>query len=130
MIDYEKLKIAHELAINNKLRLVLTMSAEIYHELYIDGKIQLFDDLDELINRLQELTKPKPKYKIYDKVWRLNDEYKPRCVLIAHIDYDNDTHVYADTNEEWWLEEQLYPSKEALIQAQLDYWNSLLEAKQ
>lgn len=133
MIDYEKLKKAHELA--NKLEspyyAEFIMSA--YHNEYTINNSEspayeiaffITESLDNFITKLQELTMSKPKYKIGDKVWHLNDEYEPSLLFIEDIDYDSDA-MYMDSNDNWWHEEQLYPSRESLIDAQIAYWTAL-----
>lgn len=130
MIDYEKLKIAHELAEKMDIRLSIKVCFFRHgKEKYVlnaptaDDSVSV-DSLDCLITKLQELTKPKPKYKINEVVWRVDDEDSPREVYIEEVDFSGDEYVYCD-KDGWWVECQLYPTREALIEAQIEYWESL-----
>lgn len=70
----------------------------------------------------KELTQPEPKYKIGQKVWFIH--YTNAWIFLeGKIEsIDNDRYF---TYGNWMNESELYPSKEALIQAQLEYWQSL-----
>lgn len=94
--------------------------------LQVNDKRDIFEfySIDDLITKLEELTQPKPKYKIGDKAWYLSDEYEPFLLFIEDIDYDSDV-MYMDSNDNWWHEEQLYPSRESLIDAQIEYWKGM-----
>jgi hypothetical protein len=83
--------------------------------------------IDDLIAKLRELTKPEPKYQIGDIVWHINDEDEVCSFLVNQVvsDQTGCSYEHDCDNPEWWLEDQLYPSREALIQAQIDYWQSL-----
>lgn len=69
-------------------------------------------------------------YKYLEKeiVWRVDDEDMPIEVCIREIDTSADTEIYFD-GDSWWSEEQLYPTREALIQSQIEYWQNLKEEK-
>jgi len=90
--------------------------------------------LDELIKKLKELTKPEPKYKVGDTVWMLTgDELEIQSMVIGQIDENNQDGIwYADGEAECefkqcgWLEEQLYPTKQALIYSQIEHWQNML----
>ena len=89
MIDYEKLKLAHELANEyskskkwdqliyisvGMSKLELRYSIEIYKNsedmnIKFDDGCQFTYCIDELITKLQELTKPNPKYEVRQKAW-------------------------------------------------------------
>lgn len=127
MIDYEKLKEAHELAKHAKIDLVTTVRTFEDGDCRLSAAItggQHTNDMDGIISELKELTKPEPKYKIKQYVWLINDEDKPEQIYIIDIDACSDE-MYKDEYGNWWLEEQLYPSCQALIDAQIEYWTSL-----
>jgi len=84
MIDYEKLKIAHELADKycKENNMTLVIEANYYaggcvnlgHTLYFGtNEIENLErcSLDKIIAKLQELTQPKPKYEEGSKVFYL-----------------------------------------------------------
>ncbi|HAU1312530.1 TPA: hypothetical protein F8R99_14185 [Legionella pneumophila] len=137
MIDCDKLKKAHELSeklsviTNENVIIQITYRGEnnLLFNIY-QNDMSKFDSsmlclsLDGLIKQLEELTQPKPKYKIGDKAWYLSDEYEPFLLFIEDIDYDSDV-MYMDSNDNWWHEEQLYPSRESLIDAQIEYWKGM-----
>lgn len=127
MIDYEKLKEAHELASqsgiyyfnmafgmgNTRGAILIYRVGEFHaHSLIMDG------DIDRLIARLKELTQPKPKYKVGDEIWWLNGR---GVILNANVteilaSRTNEQSLQYSTDNRWTLrEEEIYPSKEALI---------------
>lgn len=131
MIDYEKLKIAHELA--QKLR--DDYSVVHYWVSYcnldyfrlndnLTSEIKDFKSLDDLIIKLQKLTQPKSKYKVGQKVWKLSDYYKPLQYIIEQVDESSEEKYTLYDYDDWCQEDELYPTREALIDAQIDYWNS------
>lgn len=132
MIDFEKLKIAHELAAELKTKRNVTATICVCHLLngdfrYVltDGRLQqdAFESLDALIARLQELTQPKSKYKIGDSVWFVILSHKWMAIEteINHVE-GNKYHV---SHGNWLREEELYPTKEELIEEQIAYWHQL-----
>lgn len=145
-IDYDKLKLAIELgekySINNcPRRINIIVSFKMCKMSYVssiteDGKL-LFDweceNIEDIIAKLQELVEPDPntnpvrelKYNIGDKVWCLDDRHNLDFFIISQVDWDSEESYYSYDKEHWWFEEQLYPSREALIEAQIDYWTSL-----
>lgn len=134
MIDYEKLEEAHHICVGTDFY----VSAEFGHLggvfIYILNKSQsnrLFEtkDLSDLITKLRELTKPKPKYAVDDIVWRLNDEDGvTKCrVLKDNIEIYGQSQCKDDEYEAaWWTEEQLYPTRRAAIESQLWHWRRML----
>jgi hypothetical protein len=133
MIDYEKLKIAHELCQKTEkywFRADLGIDyKDLKFELYktVDNWEEEFEgefSIDELISKLQELTKPEPKFKVEQEVWFLTEEINDfDNGYISVIDHDSDEKYFVNG---WWMkEEQIYPSKESLIQAQIEYWTCL-----
>lgn len=137
MIDYEKLKLAHEIC--SKLNdhyfsidfCVNTKSPK--YDISItyanDGISVDVSDIDELIIKLQELAKPEPKYKAGLMVWHIvyGHEFVPISGLIMQSDIGN-KNLY-QVNGNWWPEEQLFPTRQALIEHQIKYWKSLRECQ-
>ncbi len=96
--------------------------------LYVDCQQEVFHSLDDLITKLKELTKSEPKYKIGQPVWHINIDENVVMFEVAKVELDNDTWLYENdetTPIQWWEESQIYPSRESLIQSQIDYWTSL-----
>lgn len=150
MIDYEKLKIAHEMAEKlsqqepfvsfcydffyckkegNRFQVKLLLGPERreFQSGYYDMR-----NLDDLISKLQELLEydnPKPNYKINDKAWTLIGQQNPVEVILSSKEVNGDS---------WWVhvegllcgfsvaQENLYKSKCDLIESQLDYWKNQL----
>lgn len=135
MIDYEKLKIAHELA--EKLESKYVFRHEIggisYVYCILDVSLAqpnwiIFENtsIDVLIAKLTELTHPKTKYKVGDTVLFLSSG---GCIgegKIGGIDRYSDKKYYI-TLEGWCRESELYPTKHALIEAQIEYWLNQLK---
>lgn len=135
MIDYRKLKLAHELARKYSLKGDDVINVTIH---FMNGGCSYwlsgsnipedeYNDLDAIILQLEELNPLEVKYKKGQTVWRLNDEYEPESFVISEIDPSSEEMYLQDEENGWWLEEQLYPSREALIEAQVDYWLGMLE---
>lgn len=137
MIDYEKLKIAHDLVnkhaneCNETSTLTFVyygLAAFEYYEWnsYSHGK-HTYREINDLITKLRELTEPMPKYGVGDTVYYL---FTPAMKI---LELTVESTISCDTNEcisyryetnngivdEGWL----YSSKEALIEAQIAYWN-------
>jgi len=136
MIDYEKLQIA--LDMHSKIK------DEYYLNVLIDSRIEYYlcsinydkdnlyySSLDELIEKLQELTKPEPKYKVGQEVWiRDNDDILN--VKIISISNSNERYYMKQFMGNFEItysriEQEMFPSKEALIEAQIEYWEARLE---
>ncbi len=75
MIDFEKLKEAHELALkldDCHFEVVCGKFDHIYYSLWINGKEKLYvrvNTIDSIIDKLKELNKSKPKYEVGQKVF-------------------------------------------------------------
>jgi hypothetical protein len=140
MIDYEKLKLAHELAgklikpaslcINitygdiGRIFGVLNYDYDLLTVQY-DGEYK-FTCVEHLIGKLQSLLKTEPKYKVGHKIWYVNDENEPEEFIISTIDQNAfNEHLYQDKEGSWWLESMCYPTRQALIEHQIEYWQSL-----
>lgn len=140
LIDYEKLKLAHELVLKtHKWAWIETkysaQEESLEYKLTVglsgpEEDLYYFDDIDDLITNLKELI-PKniPKYRVGQTVWHLNTEYLPECTVIESIDYCDEENepIYGVPSlyGAGWLESQVYPSREDLIKAQIEYWTSL-----
>lgn len=140
-INYEKLKIAHELLISND-KYYLTWRAcqkscdfelQEYgsdNEWYFDA-----DNIDDLIEKLTELTLTKPKYKEKEFIWVMQEDNRPHHKKILNIRFDTHDKEYICeiTNcidEPYWItEDSLHPTKQALIESQIEYWSSLLDTQ-
>ncbi len=118
MIDYEKLKLLHELADKAGRHLCYGLASE-------NGcsyKAPLF--LDGLIEELQELTRAKPKYEQGQKLWRLNEENEPVSFFIIGIEkYISGACGYMDEHMDWWDENHCYSTRRDLIEAQIEHWS-------
>ena len=90
--------------------------------LTINGKDTEFDSFDELIFRLQELTNTNTGYTIGQTVWKLNDNHEPQDYIIEQVDGNSIEKYTINDYEDWYREEELWPSLDALIQHQLSYW--------
>ncbi len=139
MIDYKKLKLAHVLA--EKLSIIdkypVYISTRLFHEFSMyrlqsrdtEGNDEShFEGIDGLITKLKELTQPKSKYQIGQKVWGLAYNQTMPCeVTITEIDHNSDEKYTCTEYDMWWCEQDLYVSKTQLIEAQLKYWSNLYE---
>jgi hypothetical protein len=133
MIDYEKLKLATDLNHKAGERFVIQLNIypndlEFYTLIDTLGSHKKigYKNLDELIEKLQEITKPKAKYKIGQLIWCVDDDYSPHSFVIESIDFDNNEQQvsYGEPNVTgcYWLESELFPTREALIEHQIQYW--------
>lgn len=157
MIDYQKLKIAHELAGNCTNYTCVTCDArfnaadnisdnldnEYNYRLYAYVKAgadetcidEYFDDIDDLIEKLKELTKseePKSKYKVGDEAWFINDADAICSARISRITVSKafeasllETCYFDRDGCLLGAEHEIYPTKIALIEAQIELWTSL-----
>lgn len=136
MIDYEKLKLAHELATKwNEHALISVQFWSNKFDRY-DYRLELHGvtewltgDIGLLIEHLLEIAHPPPKYKVGDIIWfNWMDEMQSDTVrevfLSAKYEWLYDTERYHHVKERL-----AYTSRYALIDAQIDYWNSLKEPK-
>lgn len=141
MIDYEKLKIAHEYA--EKLSKITECSTHIkiihfthFNPVFIliDSSKDMdeleFNNLDDLITKLQELTKPEPKYELGNRVWYQyhGKPFGANIVFVGNEEYEIDDSKN-NNGKTWFTETELYPTKQALIEAQIEYWSSQLDTR-
>ena len=135
MFNYDKLKIAHELTekIDGFCEFTLyanALSANLFkinykkegwcwehHECYLN--------IDDLISKLTELTRTGPKYEVGQEVW-FNDFDKPCTHIVKEI--------VPGVNSVWLYdggpEGAFFSTKQALIEHQIKYWQSLSEEPQ
>ncbi len=139
MIDYEKLKIAEELCEKNDgyyFKITVDSSCGLGRPLLCnkDSYDEDFNNIDDLIAKLQELSKPEPKYKVGQTVYIcINDNIISFVIneIIKDIDYfyifytDEGDYIDDGRSFDQYIEDELYPSREALIQAKIDYWKHL-----
>ena len=124
MIDYEKLKKAHELA--EKLSYESDEIIRIYTVFYQKNKpfVSAENDFDEIargedaiIAKLTELTQPEQKYK---EAWYIHNG----DVLSTEV-LNKPGYICCDKTERNAIGRHMYETKEALIEAQIKYWQSL-----
>lgn len=134
-IDYEKLKIAHD---------IIKRNADYYFNAsFFDGDVifeiykripDVFSDVtnnvDDLIAKLKELTQheePKPKYEVGQTLWFIDCDHTINSILIDEIDYCHpDLFYYKDKRGDFISDrDKPYPSREAVIDAQIEYWKCL-----
>lgn len=148
MIDYEKLKAAIELlqkaTVNQGEQKILQVNicsynGALFYELHDVTDTLSFDnnmnDIEGLIAKLKELTKPEPKFKLGDEVW-LYDYYihQVNCFVIDAIDleslcYSGKIKGSAAEYEEI-RERDIYRTREELIDSQIKHWQSLKEQEE
>lgn len=119
MIDYDKLKIAHTFIDKCESHYLAHINSKKHGHEYtlVDWKIEMpdliYDNIDDLITKLRELTQSEPKYKKGQTVWTLTNHEAPDDIIEITLNQDiND-------------DEGLYPSKAALIEAQIEYWSNM-----
>lgn len=136
MIDYEKLKQAIEIAdkyLKNEndtgsLYLTLNRASDKFPITFAFLGLKYLT-IDDLITKLKELTQPEPKYKFGDTVWSLKKRGEQGLMsgFIDDSDGDKDKYyvLYDGEGAYWQTEDDLYPSRNLLIDAQIDYWYNL-----
>lgn len=140
MIDYDKLKVAVAILKSSNERLQIEYKVgmdscynkfEYFNLTSHDLKINFMRlSLDKLIENLKQLTKPEPRYKIGDQAWYMmvDDGRDFDLATITNVAHNGSRYDYTTDcgdNDYWICESDLYPSREALIEAQLKYWQSL-----
>ena len=121
MIDYQKLALAHELA--NKAGSYICYAYE--NE---NGNFVNWVDLDQLILELKELTKPQPKYKVGQLVYCFHRDEIISFIIEDIKITDSDVWYSYRENESQvneFIETILFSTRQALIDARIEYWQSL-----
>lgn len=145
MIDYDKLKLAHELAEKYYKKTSLPILVEhsfavgchsIPCTLFIDKIEWQYDTLDSAIFKLCELTGsekptqiPKPKYKVGQKVWAVGIHQQPIKFSVDKIHLSSVPPMYKLEGADCGFVESeslIYSSREELIESQIEYWNKLI----
>ena len=146
MIDYEKLKIAHELILNARpingsiyiatyQELSMTGEYKIFYSLNIESENGMIDqleykNLDDLINKLTDLTEQKRKYKIGECVWFCNGSHDYSKVIIENFAGSKTYLVVTEERDKFYASEcYLFQSLMHLINAQQEYWEQLKAVK-
>ena len=146
MIDWNKLKQAHELCLKSGYSFSFFFGGKDIRKMFgkdiIEPNWTIYDiesgpilfegeDVNELIDKLQELMQPRPKYEIGQKVYLKNVH---NIIFQAIITEWNGKEIYLidrynpddDSYENFGIHEScLFPTKESLIQAQIEYWQKL-----
>lgn len=143
MIDYDKLRIAHELSMQyakqNDRRFELCYESVInsINDSYVitldidsgTNELHKFYCVDDLIAKLLELTQPKAKYEKGQMVWVISwGDIKEVEVIEIYWDSDlRDYRLSLDTHAGKMSIGQslVYPTKSALIESQIAYWIDL-----
>ena len=134
MIDYDKLKKAHELILkaDEKYGLAFYIGGSFltYHRLYAigDDYYEDFGSIDELIEKLESLVKPESKYKVGDKVFTLNKANEPiefRIIEFYVTGICPEYFVYRAPDGERYSEQEVFLTREDLIESQINHWTSL-----
>ena len=132
MIDYDKLKIAHELAQEySNTKQVITIAHTFWSDdsasyALLNGTDSDAEEIgdyniDGLISKLEKMTKTKPKqkYAVGDVVWWMDSKGIYNFTITQkHLELI-DEEIFD------WSEDELYPTREALIEAQIEYWLDL-----
>ncbi len=138
MTDYDKLKLAHELSEKIdcfcEFNIFTSHHADMFKINYdrIGGlfhRHDSFPNIDSLLTKLKQLTQPKAKYAPDDVVWLIDCD----CICTAIIEKYLEDGEYRiskcfpidnsmATGKDYCLEEDMHPTKQSLIEAQIAYW--------
>ena len=129
MIDYDKLNYAHDLTekyyertkIMTWIKIMISSVSDLigYQWTALHDCLLKCEDIDELIAKLEEMTKTKPKqkYAVGDVFW---------CIGSNGIFNFTITQKHLELiDEEIFDWSDVYPTREALIDAQVEYWQKL-----
>ncbi len=126
MIDYEQLKLIHELT--NKIDEIDEVAVQHHFSRTRGDKFILWtkngvaqftlEEMDELIAELNELIEPKAKQERHKEAWYLNSSNQPKSTLVAN--QDGYASVYETASEA--IGKTMYPTKADLIEAQIEHW--------
>jgi hypothetical protein len=142
LLDFNKLKLAHDLirtyAFQEDWDINLTTCFNSYINTERIGFIlsdgngdHRFTELDELIAKLQELTRPKPKFNVGDKVYFINPQVQINVNTIESITQEHRGILFHFGKPTYGAiyEPDAFPTKEALIDAQIAYWSCLKDTE-
>ena len=128
MIDYDKLKIAHGLMHEYQGDKPYVVSMQFCgankEPMYCFGGDLPYMYLDDLIDKLRDLTKPEQKYAIGQEVWYViyGQDWTP---IRGEIKAINPKSFCCFVDGNLWPQHKLYPTKQDLIEAQIEYWENL-----
>lgn len=128
----DKIKMALDIAVEDKKWFSLVMDVEgceVVSRGHIvrDGFVEAFYGLEDLIIRLR---KPVPKYKSGDTVWFLAGSDGVISFEVHEVTHKNGDYWYGDFDQTNTVREDiLFPSRESLIQAQINHWTGLLNTE-
>lgn len=134
MIDYKKLEKVHALYPEGYLKIIpiFDRNGALYamnYSMEIEGAMpDYFFEIDTLITTLEELVKQEPKFKLKQEVWFLHHENIEKGFIDTINTYNgcNIYHLITDDNEGFQIGEGLlFPTRQALIEHQLQYWQKL-----
>lgn len=121
MIDYDKLKTLT----GNALKQYLGKIVE-----HAQRRLDLHKyELEGSINLKEKLTQQEPKYKVGDTLWLIYDQ-KPLCFNVEAVNFRSNKKFMYQMSGGYpgaGFEENLYPTKAALIKAQIEYWSNMRE---
>lgn len=143
MIDYEKLKLSFEMVEQLVKPAILTINVthgdigRVYGVLQYDYSLRevkhmgefKFTCIEHLFKKLQSLVRPEPKYKVGDEVWILANNNVPIFLIIFENLFCKGSWSYTlhgdDRPLRWRPEHELFPTRQALIEHQCEYWQKL-----
>lgn len=102
---------------------------ELKDVIHADKRIKeiIMDLIQQYYESQEELTQQEPKYNVGDEVW-IRQFYNCKSFVIHTINQHEDTVWYSNVGGDISTREQyLYPTKAALIEAQIAYWSNLRE---
>lgn len=130
MIDYDKLKIAHTFIDKCESHYLAHINSKKHGHEYtlVDWKIEMpdliYDNIDDLITKLRELTQSEPKYKVGDVVFIVDAGNELAQVEFMHDEYYG--YGAREPSDGYFIDEKhCYPNKAALIEAQIEYWSNM-----
>lgn len=141
MIDYEKLREAHKLAEKLPYDWSINLSVRrlenylFFHWMYggeWHSEKFLFNEIDNLIWKLKEMTRTKAKYDVGQIVYLMGDDKHPvHSIIIDKIIYEDGDYWYliytSECNLDQYREDCLYPTRQAFIESQIKFWCDLSE---
>lgn len=131
MIDYDKLKMAHELIEKihlGKLHMQYSLHDGVEHIFSMPFQEAYYtSSIDDLIDKLQSLLKPEPKYKAGDEVFILHWNAIEHATVVALSSKNNNRYQIMLDGEGQLsrTEDDLFPTREALIEHQIAHWSSM-----
>lgn len=146
MIDYDKLKTAYDIASSFKYWIAITVYSNLQNIAHLEDehkfRLQIdeddfhldetYYDIDELIAKLKELTKPRlpePKYHPGQRVYVLRNGNIAEVEIVEAVWSEGESSYYYEMKDPhlylWWYESEIFPTKRLLIDNQIEYWNGL-----